>query len=70
MRVLQKLEPLAEGEIFKDERLMDTRKEPNQSKQTQAKMPARLAVVPARLLKSQTLACDLILAKHSRSAII
>jgi hypothetical protein len=35
MRFLQKLEPLAEGEIFKDERLMDTRKEPNQSKQTQ-----------------------------------
>lgn len=70
MRFLQKLEPLAEGKIFKDERSMDTRKETKPVEANAANMPARLAVVPARLLKSQTVACDLILAKHSHSAII
>jgi len=52
MRFLQKLEPLAEGEIFKDERLMDTRKETKPVEANAANMPARLAVVPARLLGS------------------
>jgi hypothetical protein len=69
MSFLQKLEPLAEGEIFKDERLW--KREKNQtSRSKRSEHASTLAVVPARLLKSQVLACDLILAKHSRTAIL